>query len=153
MKNQIAEKIYHHFLEEYNPDVIGHPLKRKAVRLAMAEYPKWFEVLRESKDRIQYLDSLPMIGPITKYHLARNLGIDCAKPDRHLARLAQKFGFINHVGVRPQDLTNKQAVADMEQGVHRMCKALADFTGWRIGTVDVILWRYCNMQSKQFLKR
>jgi len=127
MKNQIAEKIYHHFLEEYNPNVIGHPMKRDAVRLALTQYPKWFEALREAKDKVAYLDTLPMIGPITKYHLARNLGIDCAKPDRHLVRLAEKFGF---------------------KDVQVMCEALANHSGWRVGTVDVILWRYCNMQGQ-----
>ena len=69
-----------------------------------------------------------MIGPITKFHLARNIGIDCAKPDRHLVRIAERFGWKDNI-----------------QG---MCVKLAAYSGWRIGTVDLILWRYCNMHGQ-----
>jgi hypothetical protein len=39
-------------------------------------------------ERLEYLGSLPWIGAITKYHAARNFGVDCVKPDIHLTRLA-----------------------------------------------------------------
>lgn len=90
----------------------------QAEKYVMANFPQEIHIV--------YLDSLPMIGPITKYHLARNIGLDYAKPDRHLIRLAEKFGYPD---------------------IQVMCTKLSAYSGWRIGTVDVILWRYCNMQS------
>lgn len=70
---------------------------------------------------LAWCESLPWIGGITKYHLAKNFGADVAKPDVHLARLAK------HEGVTPQAL----------------CERLAAATGYRVATVDVVLWRAC----------
>ena len=39
------------------------------------------------------LRRLPYIGPVTVWHLAKNLGLDVAKSDRHLARISLAFGF------------------------------------------------------------
>ena len=65
--------------------------------------------------------SLPWIGDITKYHLAKNLGANVAKPDRWLVRLA-----------------------DAEKTtVDQLCRRLAIATGDRVATVDVVLWRAC----------
>jgi hypothetical protein len=57
------------------------------------------------------------------------MGIDCAKPDRHLQRLADRFGYSN---------------------VQTMCREIANESGYRIGTVDLILWRYCNEHSDYY---
>jgi hypothetical protein len=35
----------------------------------------------------------PMIGPVTSFNLAKNIGLDVAKADRHLSRLAANVGF------------------------------------------------------------
>ena len=70
---------------------------------------------------LEWLQGLPWIGGITKYHLAKNLGIDCAKPDVHLQRLADREGVTAHV----------------------LCERLAKATGYRIATVDLVLWRAC----------
>jgi len=71
--------------------------------------------------RIDDLVKLPFIGKITKYHLARNLGFDCVKPDLHLVRLAERFGF-----------------GDPEA----MCAYLSGLSGERIGVVDFVLWSF-----------
>jgi hypothetical protein len=42
---------------------------------------------------IANLDKLPNVGSIIAHHLARNLGFDTVKPDLHLIRVAQRFGF------------------------------------------------------------
>lgn len=148
MKNQIAQKIYEKFMATMNMElhgstpqetadvriksldvsVIGHEGKREAIRLAMINYQRWFKELQIKKNneyRVEYLESLPWIGKITKYHLARNLGIDVAKPDRHLVRLCGKFGFAN---------------------VQEMCKNISTKTGDRVGVVDLVLWRNANLQ-------
>lgn len=74
-----------------------------------------------TKDPIPTLRNLPFMGEVTATHLAKNLGADVAKPDRHLMRLARRFGY--------QDVT-------------RMCQDIADEVGDRIGVADIILWRF-----------
>jgi len=123
MKNQIAEKIFEKTMKE-GISAIHHEGKRKAVEVALVKYRDWFAELDRIQNKIAYLETLPWIGPITKYHLARNLGMDCVKPDRHLMRLAKEYGFDN-----PQT----------------MCEYISEKRDMRIGTVDVILWRYSNM--------
>jgi len=72
-------------------------------------------------DPIRSLQLLPFIGPVTAFHLAKNLGYATAKPDRHLVRLADALGY---------------------QDVHQLCSALSQATGDPIQVVDVVLWRY-----------
>lgn len=125
MKEQIARKIWERYLNLLNPDVIGHLGKRKAIIEGSNEYVRWFGELKCSKDPIEYLQTLPWIGPITKYHLARNIGIDAVKPDRHLIRLAEHFGY---------------------PSPYKMCVAIQKrHPQERLGTIDVILWRDCNL--------
>jgi hypothetical protein len=71
--------------------------------------------------RLELLAKLPWIGQITKYHCAKNFGADVAKPDVHLQRLADREK------ITPQQL----------------CERLASETGYRVATVDTILWRAC----------
>jgi len=72
-------------------------------------------------DPINQLQKLSFIGPITSWHLAKNLGLDVAKPDRHLIRLSERLGFRN---------------AD------HLCRELAAITGEQAKVVDLIVWRY-----------
>ncbi len=67
------------------------------------------------------LQALPFIGPITSWHLAKNLGLDVAKPDRHLARVSERLGF---------------------SSADHLCRELAAATGEQIKVVDLIVWRY-----------
>lgn len=72
-------------------------------------------------DPIGELGGLPFIGPITVWHLAKNLGLDVAKPDRHLVRISKFLGFTS--------------AADL-------CHAVAKETGESIKVVDLVFWRY-----------
>lgn len=76
---------------------------------------------RAAADKVAFCETLPWIGGITKYHLAKNFGAQVAKPDVHLQRLAE------HEGTTPQAL----------------CERLAGETGLKVATVDVVLWRAC----------
>ena len=125
MKNQVAQGIFNNYMK-HGVSAIRHPGKHDAIVRAESEYKQWFEKLQHSPCKIIYLGSLPFIGDITKYHLARNLGIDAAKPDRHLTRLAKIFHY---------------------DDVQKMCKYLSDKTGDRVGTVDVILWRSMSLSN------
>lgn len=130
MKNQVADGIYRRYREK-GSSVVGHPGKRKAIIKAQLHYRYWFAELKQCGsiiEKLNYLVTLPWIGPITAFHLARNLGIDVAKPDRHLLRIAQHFGYDkNQVNLGY---------------VQMMCKDIAKKTGDRIGTADIVLWRF-----------
>lgn len=88
-----------------------------------------FDVYRTAilHDPIPALRCLPYIGEVTAFHLAKNLGANLAKPDRHLSRLAAAQGFYN-----AQDL----------------CSAIAQATGDPRNVVDLILWRYLEQRHR-----
>jgi len=67
----------------------------------------------------------PFIGPVTAWHLAKNIGLDVAKPDRHLCRISEIAGFSS-----PSE----------------MCKLIARHVGDRLSVVDVVLWRFATLQ-------
>lgn len=75
---------------------------------------------------IETLQELPFIGPVTSLHLAKNLGFDVAKPDRHLLRLKAYLGFPD---------------------VETMCDEFARESGDPVRVVDVVLWRYLERQG------
>jgi hypothetical protein len=77
----------------------------------------------ETTQDVDVLKTLPYIGDALKYHLARNLGLDVAKPDVHMLRLAPAFGF----------------AAD-NAGVQAMCEYVARNRKERAGAVDFVLW-------------
>jgi len=144
MKYKVAMKMYKNFMKNADLNTIGHLGKRKAIGEAMHNYADWFLKLQATEDKLAFLDSLPFIGKVTKYHLARNLGLDYAKPDRHLVRLAQisKYACAEKKckcagkGERVIYCTCKfNCVADM-------CSALATKFNLRIGTVDFVLWAF-----------
>jgi len=70
---------------------------------------------------IEVLQTLPYIGPITVFHLAKNLGLPVAKPDRHLQRLAVALSYPD---------------------AHLLCQDIATLTGDPPQVVDLIFWRY-----------
>jgi hypothetical protein len=78
-----------------------------------------FSDYKRAADKLAYLETLPWIGPITKYHAAKNFGLQYAKPDVHLQRLAVTLK------------TTPQA----------LCEELAAEHGLKVATVDTLLWR------------
>ena len=77
---------------------------------------------------IRELRHLPHIGAITVWHLAKNLGLNAAKPDRHLVRISKQFGF---------------------RDVESFCAAVADATGEEVKVVDIIVWRFLADKPQQ----
>lgn len=102
-------------------EAFGHKGKAAAMETIWSERQRFFNEFNNATDKLSYLETMPWIGKITKYHLAKNYGVDCAKPDIHLQRLADREN----------------------TSVHEMCARLATETGYRIATIDVILWRAC----------
>ncbi|WP_147364312.1 hypothetical protein [Burkholderia pseudomallei] len=82
-----------------------------------------FEAFKVSvmADPIGQLQRLPFVGPVTVWHLAKNLGLDTAKPDRHLVRISKKLGFGD---------------------VHEFCRAISNVSGYEVKVVDLVIWRY-----------
>jgi hypothetical protein len=128
MKNQVAEKIWTRVLDSLRAggtamDAFGHPGKSMAIQRVFEDREARYAAYMAAEDKIAFLAALPWIGPITKWHLAKNFGIECAKPDRHLARLAEAEGVT----------------------VTALCERLAAETGDRVATVDLVLWRASNL--------
>lgn len=131
MKNQIAEKIWGRVRVAISkglpiyPQTFGHKLKSDSIQYIWDHKEQLFETYKNTPDeeKLDWLECLPFIGPITKYHLAKNLGMDVCKPDRHLVRIAEKYN------TTPE----------------KLCQKLSDATGDRIGTVDYVIWRAANL--------
>lgn len=131
MKNQVAHRIWERIQESLLihghsvSQVFNHPGKSQAIQRAWENREELYqEYLRQpSEEKLAWLETLPWIGPITKFHLAKNLGMDMCKPDRHLVRIAGGYG------MTPDEL----------------CSTLARATGDRIGTVDYVIWRAANL--------
>jgi hypothetical protein len=70
---------------------------------------------------ITELRRLSYIGPVTVWHLAKNLGLDVVKPDRHLVRISHSLGF---------------------EDTNHFCTEIARTTGECKKVVDLIIWRY-----------
>ncbi len=79
-------------------------------------------------DPICELQKLPFIGPITSWHLAKNLGFNVTKNDRHLARLAEAYGYADS---------------------HELCRMIAKRTGEMESVVDLILWRFSVLNAQR----
>jgi hypothetical protein len=100
--------------------------------LDSAEYIRGagFEYYKEQilRDPLPALSILPFIGKVTAKHLAKNLGFDLAKADRHLSKFSRSMGFED-----PQEL----------------CVGISGATGDPVRVVDLILWRYLEQRRRR----
>jgi len=76
------------------------------------------------QEEVRFLQTLPYIGSITAFHLAKNLGLPVVKPDRHLQRIAAAAGFSSPL---------------------ELCQLISDHLGEPVQVVDVVLWRYATL--------
>ena len=126
MKNSVALGIFEKrmaalHLGQSCKTVFGHLGKSSAIDHIWLNRVMLFRRYLKADDPIEFCSTLPWVGPITKYHLAKNFGANVAKPDVHLLRLA-----------KADDTTAQE-----------LCERLALETGFRAATVDLILWRAC----------
>ncbi len=80
---------------------------------------------------VDVLEELPFIGKITKYHLAKNIGFNCSKPDRHLQRISDHLNF---------------------DCVHDMCSIISKTTFEKESVVDLVLWRFATLKPDYLRK-
>lgn len=126
MRNSIARPIFERCIVALETTgsckgVFGHPGKANGIDAVWAEREQLYVGYMTAEDKVAFLATLPWIGPVTKFHLAKNFGGNFAKPDVHLNRLAEA------------ENTTAQA----------LCDRLAAETGYRAATIDLILWRAC----------
>ena len=88
-----------------------------------------FPLLRKQIENggVGFLQSLPYIGPVTAFHLAKNIGLNVAKPDRHLVRAAKSVGISC-----PQ----------------KMCEMIHQVVGDPVSVIDLVIWRYATIQPQ-----
>lgn len=126
MKNTVAQGIFDRcvsaLLNGY-PVITAfkHPGKVAAIETIWRDRERLLAEYLAADDKLAFCESLPWIGGITKYHLAKNYGADVAKPDVHLQRLADREGCTSQ----------------------ELCERLALESGFRVATVDTVLWRAC----------
>ena len=104
--------------------LINNSRKVDAIIAVARRVEEWgYENLNHAimSDPIAQFRAFPFIGPVTCWHLAKNLGFEVAKPDRHLSRLSLAFGF---------------------RDAHHLCAAIAEAAGESVDVVDIVLWRY-----------
>jgi len=85
-----------------------------------------FESLKKQirDNPIETLQEFPYIGDVTVFHLAKNIGLALAKPDRHLVRIADNEGYSN---------------------VQDFCRMVSLLSGDSIPVVDIVFWRFANL--------
>lgn len=126
MLNTVASGIYTRVVKQIYAggpvrDVFKHEGKVRAIEAIWFDRFDLFALFLAASDKLAFCGTLPFIGGITKYHLAKNFGADVAKPDVHLQRLADREGVT----------------------VQALCERIAKETGYRVATVDTVLWRAC----------
>lgn len=77
------------------------------------------------KNPLEVLLGFKYIGPTTVYHLAKNIGLPFAKPDRHLKRIAES--------------ENYYSVQDLCEDISKSC-------GDSVPVVDIVLWRFATIE-------
>lgn len=111
----------------------GHMPKLNAiVSVAHLISRRGFETVKAEiqRDPVLVLSLFPYIGPVTSTHLAKNLGVSVAKPDRHLSRMSHLFGY---------------------NDAQTLCQTISSFTGDPIGVVDIVLWRFATIAGRNCL--
>jgi len=78
-------------------------------------------------DPFETLRGLPYMGPATLRHLAKNIGFDVPKPDRHLIRIAEAARF---------------------ESVDQLCRAISSIVGDQVSVIDSVLWRYATLRAE-----
>ena len=74
---------------------------------------------------VDFIQTLPFMGPATSYHLAKNIGLDVVKPDRHLLRVAASAGYENP---------------------RLLCEDICESIGDRISVIDLVIWRFATLK-------
>lgn len=123
--NEIVERM--EFCRSAGLKVFNHRKKVDAI-LSMStrvSLEGFDEVKRNIESHgVDYLRSYDYIGPATSLHLAKNLGMNVSKPDRHLVRIASSAGF---------------------DSAQALCVEVSRLTGDSVSVVDLVIWRFATL--------
>lgn len=107
--------------------VFRHQKKIDAI-ISIAEQilAQGFSVFKMNVQRegVKFIQSFPFMGPATSYHLAKNIGLDVVKPDRHLLRVAATTSF---------------------ESPKLLCEEISKLVGDRVSVVDLVIWRFATL--------
>ena len=90
--------------------------------------------------KLDYLLTIPHVGPITRNHLARNLGEDVAKYDIWIQRLGVEFSGKKDLAIK---INNSKIDPVVRKECDMMFTYLKQETGLPIGYIDCVLWWAC----------
>ncbi len=123
--DELADRTLDEAVKRVKP-VCNNPQKIKAIHKASQilrdgiKQSGWEKFKTDSLSSPELLQKLPYIGPVTCFHLARNIGLlGCVKPDLHLIRLADHWGFSDCIS---------------------MCREMGKGTDLPLGIVDLVVW-------------
>lgn len=105
-------------------EVFGNVKKMQAIiKVAEITNSIGFEKIIQNitNDGLGFIQTFPFMGPATSCHFGKNIGLNIAKPDRHLIRIAKALGY---------------------SCPHELCKEIAKSTDEKTSVVDLVLWRY-----------
>lgn len=129
MKAQIARGIFDKIILAIKNDVpVWNVFKNfnkvNAINHVWGLKNHYFSEYLRVDDTLEFCSTLPYMGDIIKYHLAKNFGFDCIKPDRHLERIAKSYN----------------------TDPFSMCQKLSEKLGDSLNTVDTVIWRAANLR-------
>lgn len=70
--------------------VFTHKQKASAINSVALHANTHFITYTRARDKLEFLGTLPWVGPKTKWQLAQNLGVDVVEDDNTLARIANQ---------------------------------------------------------------
>jgi hypothetical protein len=125
-------------------EIFGHKNKIKAVvkiwQNRQTYRAGYYNINRENiNEKMYYLQSLPHIGPITKNHLARNLGENVPKYDIHIQRLGvavKEQTDKNKAQLLKDKIDNANLHSEIKQICDEMFTCLEHETGLPRGWID-----------------
>lgn len=120
---QIADRVYPALetRKPIYPAAFRHVGKSTAIEHIWRNRKRLHLDASRASDLVEWCGALPWIGKITKYHAAKNLGANVAKPDRWLERVAGASG----------------------ETVKALCQRLSSASGDRVAVVDLVIWWAC----------
>lgn len=113
---------YYQALKYFNNENKISAIIRAADEIDSIGFHLFKETIRENP--IEKLQEFSYIGPVTVYHLVKNIGLPFAKPDRHLKRIAKKEGYSD---------------------VQKLCHDVSKLTGDSKPVVDIVFWRFATI--------
>jgi hypothetical protein len=111
-------------LRIFNNNAKINAIVNSALRVERSGFHKIKQNIKQKP--IQTLQEFDYIGPVTVFHLAKNIGLPVAKPDRHLVRIAQMENY---------------------RDVQTFCRDISRLSGDSIPVVDIVFWRFATIES------